>query len=133
MNATAPLTQTHQKTRALHTFQIHVLQVPMFTFANKQDLPGALSPGDLAVHFYPPIRSGSISGSGGGGVGSLDMKSGSSNNNNCSSTGNSSAAAKVFSVSGITGQGIDTALNAIILEAKRHHRLSENQHDERLF
>jgi ADP-ribosylation factor related protein 1 len=28
-------------------------RVPVITLANKQDLPGALSPGDLAMNFYP--------------------------------------------------------------------------------
>jgi ADP-ribosylation factor related protein 1 len=27
--------------------------VPIITFANKQDLPGALSPADLSINFYP--------------------------------------------------------------------------------
>jgi ADP-ribosylation factor related protein 1 len=32
----------------------NILQnVPIMIIANKQDLPGALSPGDIGLHFYP--------------------------------------------------------------------------------
>ena len=65
-------------------------QVPIVTFANKQDLSGAQSSGDLAASFYPPTDNKALDG------------------------------ARVFGVSALTGEGIDHALNIVIREAKAH-------------
>lgn len=69
--------------------------VPIFTFANKQDLTGALSPGDLAVSFYQ-----------------MDSES------NAAAT----ERPRVLGTSAVTGAGLTEAVSAVLLEARRLSR-----------
>lgn len=66
--------------------------VPIFTFANKQDLPGALSPGDLAVSFYQT---------------------------DTESNGTVTERPRVLGTSGVTGDGLTEAIAAVLSEARR--------------
>jgi ADP-ribosylation factor related protein 1 len=66
-------------------------KVPVFTFANKQDVAGALSTSDLAANFNPTFAS-----------------------------NKPESPKRIFGVSAASGEGIDHALHAVIVEAKLH-------------
>eukprot|EP00607_Mallomonas_marina_P002261 CAMPEP_0182438908 /NCGR_PEP_ID=MMETSP1167-20130531/86098_1 /TAXON_ID=2988 /ORGANISM="Mallomonas Sp, Strain CCMP3275" /LENGTH=213 /DNA_ID=CAMNT_0024632459 /DNA_START=278 /DNA_END=918 /DNA_ORIENTATION=+ len=106
--------------------------VPIFTFANKQDLEDAMSPGDLAVSFYHreddiedcegSERREKTGGKEGGtiaGRGRGREEQGERNRRKALLQEAEQERARVMGVSAVTGHGLEEAVSTVVVEARR--------------